>query len=290
MPGTTLSVGKIGAVTPIRLIALDIDGTLLDPNFQISAANLAALRRAHEHGVEVVLGTGRRHAFALPVAEALGFDVWLISSNGAVTKSRGGELFYRDMLPAGVARKFLAYMGEFRRNTVITFDREERGALVIESADELNLSIRRWMEKNTDFIDYVVPLESALAQDPIQAMICGSIARMKVAEARLLRADFISEVTVLKTEYEARDLCILDVLNRECSKGHALRRWAEYRGYTRDEIVAVGDNYNDVEMLEFAGKPFIMGNASEDLKRNGWPVTLPNDQSGVAAALASLGI
>ena len=80
------------------------------------------------------------------------------------------------------------------------------------------------------------------------------------------------------------------MLNAECSKGHALRRWANHRGVARDEVMAIGDNYNDLEMLEFAGVPFVMGNASDDIKQNGWPITLPNDQSGVAAALETVGI
>ena len=72
---------------PIRLLAADIDGTLLNPEFQISEVDMAALRRAHQEGVEVILVTGRRHKFALPIAQQLGFDLWLISSNGAITRS-----------------------------------------------------------------------------------------------------------------------------------------------------------------------------------------------------------
>lgn len=283
--------GRIRAVKPlIRLLALDIDGTLLDPLFQISAANLAALQRAHEAGVEIVLGTGRRHTFAMPVAEMLGFDVWLISSNGAVTKSSRGELFHRDLLPAQVARKLMAHMDAFRPNVVFTFDLEGRGSLVIESAETLNGSIQRWMEKNAEYIVSTIPIEDSLTTDPIQAMFCGPIARMKEAEAHLGTADFTYEFTALKTQYEARNLCILDVLNKECSKGHALRRWAEYRGYRREEVMAIGDNYNDLEMLEFAGIPYIMGNASDDLKASAFKVTLGNDASGVAAALEEVGI
>ena len=165
----------------VRLIALDIDGTLLDPNFQISEANLTALRRAHAAGVEIVLGTGRRHAFAMPVARALGFDVWLISSNGAVTKSSRGELFHRDLLPARVARRLIRHMDQFRPHCVLTFDVEGHGALVIESPETLNGSIQRWMEKNAPFIQSVVPLEDALVIDPIQAMFCGPVVRMKEA-------------------------------------------------------------------------------------------------------------
>jgi Cof subfamily protein (haloacid dehalogenase superfamily) len=274
----------------IRLLALDIDGTLLDPQFQISVANMAALRRAHEAGVEIVLGTGRRHAFAMPVADMLGFDVWLISSNGAITKSSRGELFHRDLLPAAVARKLMVHMDAYRPNIVFTFDFEGRGALAIESAETLNGSIQRWMEKNAEYIVTVRPIEDSLTTDPVQAMFCGPISRMKEAERHLATAGFRSEFTALKTQYEARNLCILDVLNKECSKGHALRRWAEYRGYRREEVMAIGDNYNDLEMLEFAGIPFIMGNASEDLKASAFKLTRGNDESGVAAALEEVGI
>lgn len=272
----------------IRLIAVDIDGTLLDSNFQISPANLNALRAAHQAGVEVVLVTGRRHTFALPIAQELGFELCLISSNGAVTKSTGGVLFHRDLLPRSRARQFCAEMEAFRKNIVLTFDREDKGALVMEGLEELNLSIRRWVEKNQAYIQFVQPVEAALSTDPVQAMVCGPIARMQQAEKVLQASKVFADVTVLKTQYEHRDLCILDVLNQSCSKGHALERWARHRGITREEIMAIGDNFNDVEMLEFAGNPVIMGNACEQLKRNGYKVTCTNDQNGVAVALAEV--
>jgi Cof subfamily protein (haloacid dehalogenase superfamily) len=269
----------------VRLIAIDIDGTLLDPEMRVSRANLQALRRAREAGAEIVLVTGRRHAFALPIAQALGFDLWLISSNGAVTRSTGGEFFHRDLLPAATARKLIARMQAFRAHAVLTFDREGKGALVIERADELNAAIARWMEKNAEFIELVIPLEEALVTDPVQVMYCGTVARMAEAQAALAAAGMARQITVLKTEYPARNLCIVDILNAGCSKGHAVARWAQHRGYPRNQVMAIGDNYNDVEMLEFAGVPFIMGNACAELKQNGWAVTLPNDQSGVAVAV-----
>lgn len=269
----------------IRLLAIDIDGTLLDPQFQISEANLNALRQAHAAGVEIILVTGRRHTFAMPIAEVLGFDLWLISSNGAVTKSTQGELFHRDLLPAATARKLLAHMDDFRPQAVLTFDKETKGALVVERTDQLHTNIARWMEKNQAYIEHVVPLEDALVEDPIQAMFCGTIAQMRQAQERLASAGMADEITVLKTEYEARDLTIVDVLNYGCSKGHALERWARRRGFARERVMAIGDNYNDVEMLEFAGFPVIMGNACSELKQAGWTITLSNDKSGVAAAI-----
>ena len=270
---------------PIRLLAVDIDGTLLNPQFQISDADLAALRRAHESSVEIVLVTGRRHTFALPIAQMLGFDLWLISSNGAITRSLQGETFHRDLLPADTCRNLCAVMREFRGNTVLTFDNESKGAIVLEHMNELGGSIQRWLEKNMNYIEFVIPVESSLVCDPVQAMFCGTIPRMHEALTRLVSCKLQSEITVLRTEYPARDLSIVDVLNQGCSKGHALERWANYRGIPREQVMAVGDNFNDIEMLAFAGHPFIMGNASEELRGRGWTVTLRNDQSGIAAAL-----
>jgi len=271
--------------TPIRLLATDIDGTLLNPQFQISEGDLDALGKAHAAGIEIVLVTGRRHSFALPIAKQLGFDLWLISSNGAVTRSLGGETFHRDMMPASTCRQLCGSMQEFRGNTVLTFDKETKGALVLERLDELGASIRRWLEKNIEFIDFVVPIENALVDDPIQAMFCGTLARMNVALKSLGRAAMQKQITVLRTEYPARDLLMIDVLNAGCSKGHALERWAKYRGFRRDEVMAIGDNHNDVEMLEFAGHPVIMGNACKELRARGWRVTRGNDACGVAAAV-----
>ena len=269
----------------IRLLATDIDGTLLNPQFTISDGDLMALRRAHAAGIEVVLVTGRRHTFALPIAKQLGFDLWLISSNGAITRSLAGETFHRDLMPAGLCRRLCGAMQEFRGNTVLTFDNETKGAIVLERLDELGASIRRWLEKNMEYIEFVVPLESALVSDPVQAMFCGTMARMSQALAALNRAGMDGTVTVLRTEYPERDLSMIDVLNAGCSKGHALERWAAHRGYSRDQVMAVGDNHNDIEMLEFAGHPVIMGNACEELRSRGWTVTLGNDACGIAAAV-----
>jgi Cof subfamily protein (haloacid dehalogenase superfamily) len=278
----------IGKPTPIRLIASDIDGTLLNPQFQISKDDLTALQRAHAAGIEIVLVTGRRHTFALPIAKQLGFDLWLISSNGAVTRSLSGETFHRDLMPRETCRALCTSMQAFRGNTVLTFDKETKGAIVLEHLDDLNASIRRWLEKNMAYIEFVVPIEQALTADPVQSMFCGSMVRMGEALRALEGSGMGNRITVLRTEYPDRNLSLIDVLNAGCSKGHALERWAVHRGFRREQVMAIGDNHNDVEMLEFAGLPVIMGNACEELRGRGWTVTLGNDQCGVAAALAEV--
>lgn len=270
----------------IRLLAVDIDGTLTDPQFKVSERNIAALRAAHRAGVEVMLATGRRHDYALPIAQQFGFPVLLVSSNGAVVRSSEGKTYFTDFLPAATAVKLIRHMDQFRGHAVLTFDRRGHDALILERFDELNQSISRWLETNQPYIRYVVPLENAVANDnPVQAMYCGPVARMVEAQRRLAEADFLDEITILRTQYDHRDLSILDILTHDCSKGHALRRWAMQNGVPRHEIMAIGDNYNDREMLDFAGLPVLMGNASEDLKKNGWRVTASNAESGVALAV-----
>jgi hypothetical protein len=151
--------------------------------------------------------------------------------------------------------------------------------------DELTVSIQKWLEKNIEFIEFVVPIESAVIADPVQAMFCGPILRMQEALQALELSGLKDRITIVRTEYPLRDLSIVDILNRDCSKGHALERWARHRGIPREQVMAIGDNYNDVEMLAFAGVPFIMGNACAELKSNGWQLTLSNDECGVAAAV-----
>ena len=232
-----------------------------------------------------MLVTGRRHAFARPIAQELGFDLWLTSSNGAITRSLSGETFHRDLLPLKTCLKVCEAMQEFRGQTVLTFDKETKGAIVLEHLLQLEGSIKRWLEKNMEFIEFVVPIENALITDPVQAMFCGPLEQMKAALSHLQKSGLDQEITVLRTEYPVRDLSIVDVLNQGCSKGHALERWARHRNIAREQVMAIGDNHNDIEMLAFAGMPFIMGNAVEELHSKGWPVTLRNDQNGVAAAI-----
>ena len=270
---------------PIRLIAIDIDGTLLNSKVELPRENREALQRAHAAGIEIVLGTGRRHDFAMPIAASFGFDLWLFSSNGAITRSTRGETFHKDLLPKLTSVKLARALQKYRNYMVLTFDRPGMGAIVCENHDQLYTVIQRWMEKNAPFIKYVSPIENALTEDPIQAMICGPVDLMDQAQADLDALEFRQDFTALRTQYDFRDLCIVDLLNAGCSKGHALERWARHRGYDRTEVMAIGDNYNDVEMLTFAGHPVIMGNACDELKQTGWAVTRHHDEHGVAATI-----
>lgn len=90
---------------------------------------------------------------------------------------------------------------------------------------------------------------------------------------------------VALTEYAHRDFSLVDIIREGCSKGAALREWAAARGIAPAAVMAIGDNLNDLQMLEFAGHPVLMGNAVPELKARGWAVTASNDDAGVARAI-----
>jgi Cof subfamily protein (haloacid dehalogenase superfamily) len=272
----------------IRLLAIDIDGTLLDTHSQLPPRNVSALEAAHRAGVEVLLVTGRRFAFALPVAQLLPFELVMITSNGALVKSRSGQSYYRDLLARETAAQALEWTRRWRDYTLLAYDVDGPGQLVLERLEKRTPTFLAWLERNRQFVSFA-PLEETLQarapEEPLQVMYSGPVEVLRQIESRLLDSPFRAEFRLLKTEYVTKDLSILDVINRRCSKGHAVRTWAQRQGCSREEVMAIGDNFNDREMLEFAGRPVVMDNAVAELKSNGWQVTANCNQAGVADAV-----
>jgi Cof subfamily protein (haloacid dehalogenase superfamily) len=278
---------------PVRLVAIDMDGTLL-PTFAqvISDRAVRALRAAQEAGITVAIATGRRTNYTVPLLEGLGLraDMPLITSNGAVTRTLGGESIDRCHMEARVARGLCGLLRVFGA-VVFTFDRPGRGELVLEELELTHGRISLWIEANRHAIEVVKPLENALpdGQNPIQGMVTGTIEKMRLAELALKSSQWSTACESVRTEYPARDLSILDLLPQGVSKGWALERLAARLGIDRRETMAIGDNWNDVDMLEWAGQAVMMGNAAQELrtmaKMRGWKQAPPNDQDGVAHVL-----
>jgi Cof subfamily protein (haloacid dehalogenase superfamily) len=286
----------------VRLIAIDIDGTLLPTSSTtISRRNCRALREAQAAGIHIVIATGRRHQYAGPVLEQVGLvpRTVMISSNGSVVRHFDGKLIQRNLLSVESARALCPALRPFGQTMVFTFDRESgdgkcRPSLVVESMASLHLRVGAWVESNRPDMMEIAPLERAFDQDeaPIQGMLCGEIAQVRVAQQALESMDFAGDITMHRTEYAERNLGILDILPPNCSKGHALADYAGSVGLQAAEVMAIGDNFNDLAMLEYAGQAVLMANAGEELqtlgRRHGWAVTLSNDFDGVAETLEPL--
>ena len=298
---------------PPRLIAIDLDGTLLNSSGQVSPRNRAALKLAESSGIEIVISTGRRHSFAMHVLRDLNLHhaSAVVSSNGTVIRTIGSELIHCTHLPLSTARWLCSHLDDYRNTLVLTFDltgpdgEDSRGALIVQHLDDLHTSIGRWMRANERYIAQVSPIEEALqpgATPPIQMMLCGPIDRMREAEALLIRHPLVTpvgdhespqaEVALHRTTYSETDLTLLDILPAGCSKASALEHLAALRGFTTADILAIGDNWNDVAMLRLAGHAALMSNAPDDLKAiahtSGWTIVPSNDEDGVAVAIESV--
>ena len=271
----------------VRFIALDIDGTLLDSTSALPAANLRAIEAAYSRGIEVALVTGRRFDFALPIALQIPCPLTMIVNNGALVKSKDGTTHLRHLLDRATAREVLGQMSAFRNGAAVVFDRPRANQVIYEQIDWNDSRRSAYFLRNREFIAQMFPLEDSLTEDPIQVMYSGSVHRMRQAEAALrdLQSAESASFSLAVTYYEDRDFGMVDVIRPNLSKGSTLAEWTAIRGFSREEIMAIGDNHNDREMLEFAGLPIVMGNSVPELKRLGWRETLSNDADGVAAAI-----
>jgi len=278
------------------MIVVDIDGTLLpSPGTAVSRRNCRALLEAEAAGIEIVIATGRHQAYAMPLIDPIGLkpETVFITSNGTVTRTMAGERIDRFLLSVETARALCPALRPFG-TTVFTFDHDGPGELVLESIEALNARVSLWVEANRPWIREVRPLERAFddGEAPVQGMVCGGVEEMRRAEEWLAESELSALIEMHRTEYPSRDLTILDILPPGCSKGAALRRLANQRGLALEDIMAIGDNWNDLEMLEFAGRAVLVKNGAPDLvelaRRREWEIAPANDEDGVAQILESV--
>ena len=270
----------------IRLLAIDIDGTLLDSRGRIPDAHRQALGEASARGVAIALVTGRSLHFTSPIADLLEMPVTMIVNNGAMVKSGDGTTLLRRLLPRDAALAVLAETRAFEDSVAIVFDRHDERQIVFERMDWTHPHRRGYYEKNKAYIAAASPLVAAVTEDPVQVMFTGAVAPMRALATELRAMPIAHRFAVALTEYERRDFSLVDVNDAGCSKGSTLAQWAKTRGVARDEVMAVGDNLNDVEMLEFAGTAVVMGNAADAVKQSrAFHLTATNDEGGLADAI-----
>lgn len=269
----------------VRLIALDIDGTLLDSRSQLPESNRNAILEAATRGIEIALVSGRRYDFALPVARLIPCSITMIVNNGALVKSSDGITQMIRLLPVGVARRTLESTLQFRELASVCFNRPRANQLIFERIDWDDPLRRHYFARNRDFIAEMSPITDCLTEDPIQVMYTGVVREAREVKKHLEKLPFADEYNLAVTLYEDRDFGLIDVISPGCTKGSTLAEYVRRRGWSRENVLAIGDNLNDVEMLEYAGIPVVMGNGVPELKAAGWRETSSNDEGGVAAAI-----
>jgi Cof subfamily protein (haloacid dehalogenase superfamily) len=266
------------------LLALDIDGTLLRSDKVLSPRTRRALDEARAAGIRLVLVTGRRYPSARKVADDLGGDVPLVLHNGALVVENG-ELVRAILLPAEAARRALGAGRASGLEGVLHCGARGEGRLLCEERTLASRLVGYYLERSRRDVQVVEDLDrAACGGDVVQVMFGGPRDDIDRIAPRLA-ADLLDCARVERTVYPQSGIGILDVLERSVSKAAALAFLQERWGVTAAETLAIGDNWNDHDMLERAGLGLVMGNADPEMRKLGLKVLPTNDEDGVAVAI-----
>ncbi len=279
----------------IRLLALDLDGTLLNSRGQISNRNRMAIESARESGVRVAVVTGRRFRDSRPIALELGLDGPVIAHNGALTKhARTLETVAVMPLPLEAAHKALQIGREAGADALVSDDHQGLGVLVYDHLSGDNAALHEYVawarqvhgdEDGRDAVREVVSLEHYLDHEPIHLAFSGACTKMRQLED-ILHGELGASVKIFCTTYPEKDFTLLDIVHPAVSKGAGVAAAAQELGAAREEIMAMGDNYNDLEMLLLAGTGVVMANSTLPPREiEGLHITASNHDDGVARAI-----
>jgi Cof subfamily protein (haloacid dehalogenase superfamily) len=279
----------------IKLLALDLDGTLLDSKGRIPEANKKAIRKAEEKGVLVTIATGRRFRDARHVGLELELNAPLITHNGALLKyAESLETVRVSVLSSATIREILRVGREFGADALLSADPTGKGVLLYDKISEENVPLQKYIlwsktfhgDEAEEAVHHVESLEAVLDEtETVHVSFSGACASMAHLEM-ILRTELDSIATVLTTVYTRLNFTLIDILPPDASKGIGVEKLATLNHLRAEDVMTMGDNFNDLEMLEFAGTPIVMGNASPELlEREEFYTTLSNDENGVAAAI-----
>lgn len=279
----------------IKLLALDLDGTLLDSRGEIPEKNIEAIQRAEANGVLVTIATGRRFRDALPVAFQLNLNAPVICHNGALLKYAGTlETVAVSILPNATVYEILRVGKAFGGNALVSADPIGKGVLLYDTVSEANIPLQKYIAWSKrlhgadaeESVHQVENLETIVKDyETVHVSFSGACEPMAHLEM-ILRDELDSSATVLTTVYPKLNFTLIDVLPPDASKGVGVEKLALINNFSPENVMVMGDNFNDLEMLEYAGTAVVMGNASPELlERAEFYTTLSNDENGVALAI-----
>ena len=259
----------------IKMVAIDLDDTLLTGDLKISPLCIQMIRQAQELGVMVTLATGRMYRSALPYARQIGTDIPLITYQGALVKSSNSEtVSYFKPVPEQEAHEVMQYFKQQQVHFHTYID------------DQL------WLEKLTDegqaYVDLagvepqiVGDLARAIeGRQPMKILAVSHNERLILEMEEELKTRFAGKLNIMRSKPY-----YLEAMHNQANKADALQILASNLGFKREEVMAVGDSYNDLDMLTWAGIGVAMGNSQDVVKQAADYVTLSNEEEGVAEAL-----
>ncbi|HEX8288823.1 MAG TPA: Cof-type HAD-IIB family hydrolase [Pyrinomonadaceae bacterium] len=279
----------------IKLLALDLDGTLLNSKGVISEANKQAIKKAEERGVLVTIATGRRFRDARPVGLELELNAPLITHNGALLKyAQNLETVAASIISNETVREVLRVGREFGADALLSADPRGKGTLLYDTVSEDNIPLQKYIvwsktlhgDEAEEAVMHVENLENVLDEtETVHVSFSGKCEPMTHLEM-ILQSELDSAANVLTTVYPRLDFTLIDILPPDASKGIGLEKLTQIENLSAKNVMVCGDNFNDLHMLEYAGTPVVMGNADQSLlEREEFYTTTSNDENGVAVAI-----
>lgn len=279
----------------IKLIASDMDGTLLDSSMQISPENAAAIKHATEQGVEFIVATGRNRTEALPALEQVGIECAMVTLNGAQVFDKTGQSLFTIPIDAQTVTSILDLLDEQDIYYEVATDQglfsqsqEQRIELFATHLGEVmpHLTHKMAIAMVTSQLEilpihYVKNVRQRLAEGlEVLKIICFHKEEARVLGPVAKELEGFGELSI--TSSGANNI---EINHRDAQKGIAVAHLAHERNIPLEQIMTIGDNLNDISMIQMAGVSFAMGNAALEVKEYAKYVTDTNIEDGVGKAI-----
>lgn len=283
-PCTATGRRTAGRGTPFRLLAIDLDGTLLDPKGELSQANRDALHRAHEAGLTVCVCTGRNHTESAAVIEQIGLDLnaGVFVFGALVIDLSSKEVIHRNAMSAETADALVRYFIGQGHHALVLYDRGQAGCdyVLVEGGRDAD-AYERWLAVTPSRAERTSGW-TPRAHPPLRVGIIEKPGEIEQT-LRDVRTAFPPERAKINSIYAPNyGLHVVECFAPQVNKWTGISQLAAAWDVRPEEVVAVGDDINDLEMISQAGLGVAMGNAIAPIKAAARRETLPNDRDGVA--------
>lgn len=267
-----------------RMIVTDMDGTVLGTDHKITKDNKIALKKAEDKGIKIVFATGRFHESAKVHIDFLEEKMPIISSNGSIIKNpTTNEVLYCNSIDEDKCIRIMDILDKHHLKYQIY-------------TDEIILQKYDTEEEKQMMIDFIKTVFSDKTEIIFKKDLRDDIKNKNILKFNVMELERMDLIDITRNELnkiEGIEITSswgnnLEIMSEGSTKGKAIEFLANLLNINREEIIAFGDNYNDVSMIEFVGTGVAMGNAEEDVKNIANYVTDANSESGVAKAIDKL--
>lgn len=263
-----------------KLLALDLDGTLTDSNKQVSPRTLSVLLEAQRRRLKIVLSSGRPTYGVAPIADLLHlneFGGYVLSFNGGeITNWQTGEIIWQKEMD----KTYMPYLYKSAKKHHLAIETFNGQYVITETPDDKYVQRQAAINKLT--VTRVPDFLKAINFPVIKSLIVGEPDKLKVVEKEL-QEKLQGELGIFRSEPY-----FLEIVAKNIDKARSLNALLQHLGLQREELIAIGDGYNDVSMIRYAGMGIVMENAPEIIKREADMIAPSNDDEGVAKIIEQL--